>query len=183
MSVFKYGEPSAPARLLSPKPPCWGTSKYDNEDRECRGCGFQQTCRDQVMKSKPVAAPAPIPTSNYFNQFQAPQQYATPQAIVQQTIRAPTAPTTNVVQVRPAQAPAAPQQMGPIVRDRYGQFQDPMFTSIKSTPSVMRPQLHGEAFPQRIAKNMLLASAESAIGELLLGVRQFLWAPRDDEEK
>ncbi len=180
--TFKYGEPNAPSRSLSPRPPCWGTSKYDNEDRECRACGFQQTCRDQVMKSKPVAA-APIPVSSYFNQFVPAQQYATPQSIVQQPLKAPTAPTTQIVQVKPAQPAPVPQQVMPGIKDRYGQFQDPMFTTIKSTPSVMRPQLPGEAFPQRVAKNMLLASAESAIGELLLGVRQFLWAPRDDEEK
>jgi hypothetical protein len=178
---FRYGEPSAPVRQLSPRPPCWGTSKYDNEDRECRGCGFQQTCRDEVMKSKPVAAP--IPVSNYYNQFVPSQPYATPQAIVQQPVKTPTAPATQVVQVRPAQQPAVVQPASPVVRDRYGQFQDPMFTTIKSTPSVMRPQLPGEAFTQRVAKNMLLASAESAIGELLLGVRQFLWAPREDDEK
>lgn len=181
--TFRYGEPSAPSRQLSPRPPCWGTSKFDNEDRECRACGFQQTCRDQVIKTKPVAAPvAAIPTSNYFNQFQAPQQYAVPQAIVQQPVKAPTAPV-QVVQVRPTQAAPAPQPTAPVLRDRYGQFQDPMFVTIKSTPSVMRPQLQGEHFAERVAKNMMLASAESAIGELLLGVRQFLWAPREDEEK
>lgn len=184
MGVFKYGDPSTgTSQLLGPKPPCWGTSKYDNEDRECRGCGFQNTCRDQVMKSKPaVATPAPAPVASYFSQFQPQSQYATPQVV-----QAPVAP--QVIPVRPAQAaPVAPkvvtpQAVPPVIEDRYGQFQDPMFQALKSTPSIMRPQLQNENFAERVAKNMLLASVESALGEMILGVRQFLWTPKNDKEK
>lgn len=184
MGVFTYGEPgSGTTQLLGPKPPCWGSSKYDNEDRECRACGFQNSCRDHVIKSKSVATPAPAPVASYFSQFQPqPPQYAVP---VQQTI-VPHVPVQQVVQVRPATVQPAPvksTQPQP-VQDRYGQYTDPMFLTIKSTPSIMRPQLPTESFAQRVAKNMVLASAESALGELMLGVRQLLWAPnRDDEEK
>lgn len=187
MGVFKYGDPaSGKTQLLGPKPPCWGTSKYDNEDRECRACGFQHTCRDQVMKSIPVATPAPAPVaSSYYSQFQPQAQYAVPAPVVVQQVAPVAPPQPQVVQVKPAPvqevrpvAPAVPQ-----VKDRYGQFQDPMFVTIKSTPSVMRPQLQKESFAERVAKNMVLASTESALGELLLGVRQFLWAPKDEEEK
>ena len=186
MGVFKYGDPAGTTKLLGPKPPCWGTSKYDNEDRECRNCGFQNTCRDQVMKSIPVATPAPVPVaSSYYSQFQPQVQYAAPAPVAIQPVAPAAPPQTQVVQVRPAPVqeakPLAPAV--PMVKDRYGQFQDPMFVTIKSTPSVMRPQLPKESFAERVAKNMLLASTESALGELLLGVRQFLWAPRDEEEK
>jgi hypothetical protein len=58
-----------------------------------------------------------------------------------------------------------------------------MFHALKGTPSVMRPQIGNENFVQRVAKNMVLASVESALGELLLGVRQFLWTPKNDKEK
>lgn len=171
--AYKYGDPTSTTRLLGPRPPCWGTSKYDNDDRECKGCSFHHTCREQVLKTRPATAPA-APVS-YFNQFAPQQTYAAP---------APIAP--QVVQVRPA-AVAAPvvqqQQMPPQVQDRYGQFQDPMFMTVKSTAGVMRPQLPGENFGQRIAKNMLLASVESALGEVLLGVRQFIWAPGEKDKE
>lgn len=190
MGVFKYGDPSTgTSQLLGPRPPCWGTSKYDNEDRECRGCGFQNTCRDYIMKSKPsVTTPAPAPVASYFSQFTPQTQYATPQVVVPAPV-APVAPQVIPVKPAPAQAPTpvqarpAPQPVGPVIEDRYGQFQDPMFHALKSTPTVLRPQLPSENFAQRVAKNMLLASVESALGEMVLGVRQFLWTPKNDKDK
>jgi hypothetical protein len=171
--AFKYGDPSnATDKVLGPRPPCWGTSRYDNEDRECRQCGFQHTCREQISKSlKPAAT---VPTTSYYSQFQPQQSYATPQQIV----RAPTAP--QVVQVKPQPVPT--QQISSGIQDRYGQFQDPMFVTVKGTPSIMRPQLPGESFHQRVMKNMVLASAESALGELMLGVRQLIWAPKSEDK-
>lgn len=184
--AFSYGDPARSVNLLGPKPPCWGTSKYDNEDRECRACGFQNTCRDQVMKSKPVT-PAPAPVASFFQQFQTPSPYAVPQPAPQPTVQ----PVQQFVRVTPT--PTQPAQMKPVVpttgaqpaqfNDRYGQFQDPMFNSIKATPSVLRPQFPNESFPTRVAKNMALAGLESAIGELLLGVRQFIWAPKPDDDQ
>lgn len=183
--AFSYGDPTRSVNLLGPKPPCWGTSKYDNEDRECRACGFQNTCRDQVIKLKPVT-PAPVPVASFFNQYQTPTPYAAPQPAPQ--------PAQQFVRVTPTPVQPAQVQMKPVVpatgqvqpaqfNDRYGQFQDPMFNSIKATPSVLRPQFPNESFPTRVAKNMALAGLESAIGELLLGVRQFIWAPKPDDDQ
>lgn len=165
-----YGTPGQ--SFISPKPACFGTSKYDNEDRECRNCGFQNTCKDARLKATAVAPPPHLPA--YYQQFQPQQTYAVPR------------PATQIVPVRPTEQPKAiqpvpqPQQMSG-VRDRYGQFTDPMFSTLKSTPSVMRPQLPGESFKERIAKNMLLASIEAGLGELLLALRQFLWTPDEKE--
>lgn len=179
--AYRYGDPSSSPVLLGPKPPCWGSSKYDNEDRECRACGFQNTCRDYVLKSKPAQTTAPVPVASYFNQFQPQQPYAASQAITQPAkVIVPVAPTPQIINIKPT----TQSQPTPDIKDRYGQFQDPMFMSIKTTPSVMRPQLTGETFAHRIVKNMVLASVESALGEFLLGVRQLLWAPiREDENK
>lgn len=190
--AFSYGDPSKNTNQLNgPRPPCWGTSKYDNEDRECRFCGFQNTCREQALKTRPPVTPAPQPVANYFSQYSAPSSYAAPQ---------PVAPpqTAQIVPIRPAAAQSAPQvapvrqvQVAPVqqqqgpppMADRYGQFQDPLFLTLKSTPPVLRPQFPEEGFAERIAKNMVLASAEAALGEVLLGLRQFLWTPRNDKDK
>lgn len=183
--AFSYGDPTRSVNLLGPKPPCWGTSKYDNEDRECRACGFQNTCRDQVMKNRPVASiPQPAPVASFFNQYQSPSSYATPVQTTPQAfkITTPTTPAPAPIQFKPV-TPNQPQQPQPVFTDRYGQIQDPMFTTIKSTPSVLRPQFPTETFPTRVAKNMFLAGVESALGELLLGVRQFVWAPRKDDKE
>lgn len=191
---FLYGDPATNSSALGPRPPCWGTSKYDNEDRECRNCGFQNTCREQTIKAKtamvPTAAvPVAVPTpSNYFSQFQPATAYAAPRplpAVQARPIVPPAPPAIPVQQVVPIQpiAQQHQQQMSQIVQDRYGQFQDPMFVTIKATPGIMRPQLPGESFPERVMKNMALASLESAIGEVLLGVRQFLWVSPREEDK
>ena len=164
-----YGTPGQ--TFISPKPPCFGTNKYDNEDRECRNCGFQNTCRDSQLRKVAVAPP---PTVQYYQQFQPQQTYATPK------------PATQIIPVKPETSPSPvvkpAQGQVAAVRDKYGQFTDPMFTTLKSTPSVMRPQLPGEKFSERLAKNMILASAEAGLGELLLALRQFLWAPEDKDE-
>jgi len=182
--AFSYGDPSKSVNLLGPKPPCWGTSKYDNEDRECRACGFQNTCRDQVLKSRPsVVTPAPTGVGSFFHQYQAPAAYTVPQPMAVQSAPVPQQQFVKIT-------PAAPQAAKPVVQvpqvgqfsDRFGQFQDPMFTTIKATPSIMRPQFPSETFATRVAKNMALAGLESAIGELFLGVRQFVWAPRRDDQ-
>lgn len=178
--TFTYGDP-ATKTSASPKPPCWGTSKFDNEDRECRACGYQHTCREQTIKAK--AAQAPTPATSYFSQFQPAVPYAAPQTIVQapQTTPIPVAP--RVVPIPTQQVPQAAPPISPGIQDRYGQFQDPMFATLKSSPSVMRPQLPGEQFHQRVMKNMALAGVEAALGEVLLGVRQFLWTPNDEDKK
>lgn len=175
MANFMYGDPANRTAVMGPKPPCWGTSKFDNEDRECRTCGFQNTCREQTIRAKSAVAP----TTSYFSQFQPPTSYAVPQTIVQ-NIPVPPAPQQMRVPVAPSPQ-VVPQQPG--LKDRYGQFTDPLFATIKSTPSVVRPQFPGETYPERIAKNMMLSSIEGALGELILGVRQFLWTPSHDEEE
>lgn len=171
-SNFMYGDPANRSAVLGPKPPCWGTSKFDNEDRECRVCGFQNTCREQTVRAKTAVSP----TTSYFSQFQPPTPYAVPQPVVH-AIPVPPAPQMRV----PVAPSPVPQQTG--LTDRYGQFNDPLFGTMKSTPSVVRPQFPGETYPQRIAKNMMLSSIEGALGELLLGVRQFLWTPSHDGEE
>lgn len=180
---FQYGDPSKTTTLLGPKPPCWGTSKYDNSDRECRMCSFSSTCREQTIRAKVVPA---APATNYFSQFQPPGTYAAPQTVVQPIrYQAPPAPilrvnpqTAPIQQVQPA-IPVAPNQ----VIDRYGQIQDPMLVTMRSTPSINRPQFQGETFLQRVMKNIALAAVESVLGEAMLGVRQFMWIPQHGEDE
>lgn len=185
-SPWSYGDPS---RQVA-RPPCWGTNKYDNEDRECKGCGFQNTCKDQVLKdrqttpwqSRPYWAPQPTyqqPSSTSTALASRVPAYLQPQ-VAQQPVQ--------VQQVRPQQAtitvPVLNSQtvqqqpaVGSIFLERYGQVNDPMFAAIKSIPPVPRAQQQGETFAERMFKNVMLATGEAVLGELFLGLRQFLWAP------
>lgn len=119
-------------------PPCHSrVDRFDSESRECRGCGFQVSCRESVMKqiansqkTVPVMPQAAIP---YHQQFQT-QPYAAPQPVHMSTVPAPVqqpmpmqqwaptpqirtvpqAPQTSMYQ-RPQTQPA-PQQMQPPVQ-------------------------------------------------------------------
>ena len=189
-SPWGYGDPS---RSLAARPACWGTSKYDNEDRECRACGFQNTCRDQNIKLRP-AAPTVAP-SYWTSQPQQSNQYTTSalatrtpaylaQMNQQQTIQ-PTAPSVQYQQVRPTtqQQQTTPTQPQGAFVDRYGQINDPMFAAVKAIPPVVRQQQPGETFSERMAKNVMLATGEAVLSELLLSLRQFIWAPRRDDDR
>lgn len=161
-------------------PPCWGTG-YNSEDRTCRVCQVQGTCRNEVIRkdlnARPVGAgnPPPPPTQPYYpprNYAPAqPAQYYQPQPQPQQPVQVRYAPPATQQQAaRPLQP--APLQYG------YGSTYDPMFHALATVPEPFRPQMQGESFMERVMKNMALAGLEAVMKEALLGVRQLFWWPR-----
>lgn len=191
---FQYGTPSQP---LAERPRCWSKS-HDEGSRECRGCSFQTSCKEEIIRlnaMRPMAAPAPQPqyyAPQYQPQYQQPfQPYAVPQPVqviqpppVQQSLvpqfkgltSAPATapvlatPVMNAQPMRPVH-PVPPQQYG------YGWIQDPMYYALTSAPPPMRPQMGDETFFGRVVKNTGLAMLESFFGQCLLAVRQMVLPP------
>lgn len=188
------------------RPGCWGrTDVYDSENRECRGCGFQNSCRNQVIKLTPqqqVIPQAPMNAPTYYPYQTAPYQAPVPAPMPMQApvpapmqiaryqpsvTPAPIAPPTYVAPA-PVRVPAPiptqqPQQMQnvPPQQDWYGRMQDPLFFHILSPPP-FRPQMPGEVFGERLLKNLALDVAAMACGHLMLGLRQMILPPGPPSE-
>ncbi len=125
------------------RPSCWGRREiYDANDRECRGCGFQASCRDQVIKSVSALQPTIPPTqsqpvtNSYYQNFLPPQ-------IQQQPALAPVpfnpvVPTFNpvvpVVKFNPPQM----QQMQPAQPQMFAQPPQ-MFSQVRPVPVAQQP--------------------------------------------
>lgn len=168
----------------SGKPACWGKS-YEDGNRECRNCGVQGSCKDEVIRNN-VNRPAFSFYQPYQQQtFQAPApqpptyyQVPAPQPTYQQVQFRPTyqpqqVPVQSVqTQFRP---PVPQQQMAPPYQ--YGWVQDPLQYQLFSSPPPFRPQLDGETFFERVVKNTGLAMLESILGSMLLAVRQMVLEP------
>lgn len=193
MQSQPFGDPQ-----VGNRPGCWGrTDVYDSDSRECRGCGFQSTCRNQVIKSTPAQAVAPV-NQPYYSQYTAPAlPYMAPQlaqapiqvARYQAPAPAPIAPMYTTPAPAPvrvqAQVPTlSHQQMQPgqPQQDWYGRMQDPLFFQILSPPP-FRPQMHGENFGERLFKNLMLDLASMAMGHLMLGLRQMVLPPQPPDFK
>lgn len=188
MATYEYGAPSpVPVRVLSPvpateKPRCWGKS-FDETDRECRGCGFQNSCKEELIRKNVHRPMTPPP-------YYAPQpvrSYATPQPV--QPLHQPitsypyhqpsTPPGFQMATVAKALAPMMhPQPMTPASSGhRYGWLQDPLYYTINAAPPPMRVQMNGESFFERALKNALLGALERGAAECFLAIRQMLLAP------
>lgn len=121
-----------------------------------------------VVKPAPIQGPAPAP-------FQVPAPVQVPQPQYQVVPYKP-----PVVQAQPAQAPQPPpqvQQPQMVVHDYYGRFQDPLHYQITMAPPPYRPQMVGETFWERLAKNTGLMMTETLLASLILGVRQLVLPP------
>lgn len=177
--MYQYGTPS---QALAERPRCWSKA-FDEGARECRGCSFQTSCKEEIIRLnslKPVAAPAP---QQYFQQFQPQfQPYAVPQPVqvIQpaQPAQAPAVPQFRGLQV----APVPPQQQRPVHQVPhqpygYGWIQDPLYYTLSSAPPPMRHQMGEETFFDRTVKNVGLAMLESFFGQCLLAVRQMVLPP------
>ena len=182
---FQYGTPSQP---LAERPRCWSKS-HDEGSRECRGCGFQASCKDEIIRMNQSRAPT-APTPQYYQpQYQQPfQPYAVPQpvqvlypAAQQQQSAVPQfrglAPTVQqasqpMPMVQKSVYPMASQQYG------YGWIQDPLYYALTSAPPPMRPQMGDESFFDRVVKNTGLAMLESFFGQCLIAVRQMVLPPQ-----
>jgi hypothetical protein len=182
LTGYQYGNPSPESRLKiqEERPRCWGKS-YEEGDRTCRGCGFQNSCKEEIFRQssmpRPIAPPytAPAPTRPYA--FPQPvtssiQPYS-PQVPTYAPI-ARTAPVAQPAPVVPVAAPAPQQQ--PV--HRYGWLHDPLYQMIHSAPPPMRTQMEGETFAGRVMKNTALAMLEKGVAELFLAIRQVIFAPR-----
>lgn len=101
------------------RPGCWSNANvYDNQSRECRGCGFQSSCREQVIKqtmNNQPSVPNVSTIPSYYSQF--PQQsvpFATPSPVappMPPPMFGPPQPQQPTVMKFTAPPPPAPQQM------------------------------------------------------------------------
>lgn len=181
-------------------PSCWGrVDSYNSEDRECRGCGFQNTCRNQVIKltlnNQQAIPQMPIPAPQYYSSYQpavapAPNytlpthhapapivtRYVPPQPAPIPVYQSPRPPVHQQQQMA---QPQQPQQQIPAV-DWYGRTQDPLFFHVLSPPP-FRPQMPGEQFGERLMKNIILDIATLFFGHLMLGARQMILPPQPDD--
>jgi hypothetical protein len=193
VSVYNYGIP-----VNQQKPPsCYGLS-YDNDSRECRGCGFQNTCRELVIKAKNnMTSPT---TTEYYRQFGVGggSGYG---GVSIAPLRAPVAPmpqpsthTTLLPLTRPQvfqpqtsqyyqQQNIPPGYPPPVRYGDYGWMQDPLHYAMAGAPTPMRPQMPGESFAERTMKNAGLAMAEALLMQGVLAVRQLVLAPNMPQQE
>lgn len=193
MSFSPYGDPNSgkvPAR-----PQCWG-SGYESESRQCKGCGWQNSCREHIISLNINRQNSPQQQQNVpaysFAQYPsfAPAPYTSPLPVVQQQQwpAPPAAPApVQVQQFRPVSpAPPVPAQqarpMAPFIPapmpGGYGSIGDPFFNVIGASPAPVRPQYEGESYAGRVFKNAGLSAVEAIFGQFLLGIRNFRWYPR-----
>lgn len=180
--AYNYLLPSTPRR----EPPVCYTKGWDNEHRECRSCEFQTTCRDEVIKAKNRTSNT---TDAYYKQFgysgspivplrspvaPAPLPQLVPQTYIGRTPMVPFIP--NTVSMQPQGYP--PGYPPPSNYGDYGWLNDPLHNVMASVPTPMRPQMQGESFIERAAKNTGLAMAEAFFMQAVLAVRQLVLAPK-----
>jgi len=184
---FQYG---APAPTLAERPRCWSKA-FDEGARECRGCGFQTSCKEEILRmnqSRPLAAPAPQQFVQQYQPYAVPQpvqvvHHPAPQPmqqLVPQFRGLQPAPVSQQPQLQPQQLlqrPAPPIHPVPAQQYGYGWIQDPMYYALTSAPPPMRPQMGDESFFDRVVKNTGLAMLESFFGQCLLAVRQMVLPP------
>ena len=174
---FQYGAPTP----STARPKCWSAS-FDEGTRECRGCGFQVSCKEETLRVRANRQVTPV-QQQYSPQYQPyavpqPVTYPAPQ-VVPQFRGLPLAqipPQQVPQQVRPQTVqqihPPPPQQYG------YGWIQDPMYYTLTSAPPPMRPQIETETFLNRVLKNAALAILEAFFGQCLLAIRQMVLPPK-----
>ena len=172
---YQYG---VQAPSLAERPKCWSKA-FDESARECRGCGFQTSCKEEVVRlnaSRYIAPPAPQP--QYFQPYAVPQHVQIVQPQPQQLVPqfrglAPAAPPPQ----QPQPLAQRPTHQIPMQQYGYGWIQDPLYYALTSAPPPMRPQMGDESFFDRVVKNTGLAMLESFFGQCLLAVRQMVLPP------
>lgn len=183
MLQYQYGSVNAQA-----KPACWGRS-YEEGNRECRNCGFQGSCKDEIIRAA-VNRPQMYQPPQYpqYQQYQPPipvpqvqvPQYQPPQPTFARSLtnwQPQPQPQPQVMQQGLARTAINPAQAIPY---GYGWLNDPMHYYIHTTPPPQRPQLPGETFMGRVVKNAGLAMMESFFASMFLAVRQMTWAPEPE---
>lgn len=184
------------------RPGCWGDSRvYDSENRECRGCGFQNSCREQVVKItmnrqqpvQQVTTPSyshQFPTSPYAQPVQLPipvpiQMMSQPAPIPVPVQRFQPQPPMPIPMPPPAQYQRPVQQQPSqhfapqsFSYDWYGRHQDPLYFTITTSPPPFRPQMEGETFVERVLKNLILDMGSIAAFHIGLALRQMFLPPK-----
>lgn len=173
---FQYG---APTQQLVERPKCWAKS-FDEVARECRGCSYQTSCKEEIIRSnamRPIAPPAP--QQQYYQPYAVPQpvQVVYPPAQQQQFV--PQFRGLSVAPIPPQQQPQQVQRVHPVPTQQYGYgwIQDPLYYAIASAPPPMRPQMMDETFFGRVVKNTGLTMLEAFFGQCLIAVRQMVLPP------
>jgi hypothetical protein len=188
-------------------PWCFG-KKYDNDNPTCNACSFRDACRDVLMieatKMEFPRYAVPIPPALVQQPqlvqmpMMMPQQmipYAQPQVAPQPWHIAQPRPFQPSPQMRvpvPQMMMQMPQQMQMQVPQPQPQFQfqglgwygaipDPMWGAIAMVPPIMRPQMQGEGFISRFAKNLFAVGIEMLGREVMLAARQLIFAPGREE--
>lgn len=185
-------------------PPCYGR-EYDNDAPRCLACGFNSSCRQEVIRVSQYQPPfQPYPTQQPQQWTPAPPpppQFVQPAQIQPAPqFRAPTwpQPAPAAQPFRPVAPPPPPQtgypQMAPQQQwapvhftvppnleqssiGYYGYYPDQMWNALASVQPVWRPQQPGETFLARAGKNMLLVFMEKAAEQLLIMARQAFLPP------
>lgn len=177
------------SQAVPDRPPCWGRS-FNNEDQGCLACMFRISCRDEIIRLSRSAAPV-TPQSQYFNFYGQPAQpnqfYRSPAVVNAQprpfmsSVPQPIAPITPARQPivgQPHQAMAQVQHQLPYSQiGWYGSIPDTMWGAVASVPPIFRPQMQGETFLLRLAKNTALVLGEIICRELMLAFRQATLPP------
>ena len=163
MPEYHYGVPMVgPPQAADARPRCWALG-HDLMSRDCRGCGYQTSCKDecdrrriqQMPFQQPHPQPVPVPV---------PVAYHQPQPGYPQAANRALAPAARSIQQLASQG-------------SYGWYQDPLYWNMAAVPPPVRIQLEGEGFFERVAKNAVLAAGEAVLGQCFLAIRQALWNP------
>lgn len=176
-------------------------------NQSCKEKVQQGMLQSQAFRPQPSATPQPYYQPPQQQQYYSPTQmvpagYAAPAphvplpVIQQGPPRQAVAPPMQVYQP-PQQArptPTAmpqPQQQAMMLPQQppswagtigvYGAYQDPAFHMVSQAPGVYRPQMSGESFGERLAKNILLSAMEQIFAQCWLGVRQAVFFPAPPE--
>jgi len=194
--MHQYGNPffnsNAPER-----PRCWGKD-YTTDSRECRGCTYGASCKDQIIRLNLRYTPNSVP--NYAPTNSNPITTAPP--FVPPPPPQPVTPITNSApnfipynqntaqqsfnrQPQPTQPNGTQAAVGQAKQSYsypYGWLQDPLHTTIPALPPPVRPQHSGETFIHRASKNVFLAMTESFFTQCLLAVRQLVLPPNQRKD-
>lgn len=187
-------------------PGCWG-AKYQDGDRECGQCRFNDTCRprmfevlneSQASSYRAPPAPPPPPISPSYQSLPVYQSNK-PTGVVP----IPPRPVAVPVPAAPPQVPvryASPSAQQPVPQPTYQQPQPyqhqyhntgysipdpyhpnptvPMHRPGAPGPAYYFTQYPDETVAARLTKNMMLRGLEAIFSELMYFFRHWTWPPR-----
>lgn len=173
-------------------PGCW-SNKYQDGDRECEQCRFNDTCRPAMLQ-KVVSPPHSLPvvaSRNYTPPYPPPAPvFMTPpaQTMVQLPAKPYIPPPPAPVMVKQPQITAT--QVTQQANQHYQQSTGyslhnqqnpnpfvPLHRPGAPAPAYYITQYPGESVGSRIAKNAVLRAMEAIMYELMQFFRHWTWPP------